>query len=75
MQRDTFFIAPIAAALFGVVAAAIVTLSSPVVVAQQPRTAAATAAPIAVTLPTVVITGKRETRVAAGEPTSTNRVQ
>lgn len=75
MQRDTTFIAPLAAALFALGSAAVISAASPTATPARTTAIAAQAAPVAVTLPTVVVIGQRATRVAAGEPVEPSRLQ
>jgi hypothetical protein len=68
MQSDTFFSAAIVTAMIAVGAAAATTLGAPAAsVALQRQMAAAR--PAAVTLPTVLVTGRRDTRVATEQTT------
>ena len=76
MQSDTFFSATIVTALVAVGAVAVTTLASPAGPAVFPQRQPAATAPVHVTLPTVIVVGKRDTTVAVGaEAPRPTRVQ
>ena len=74
MQSDTFFSATIVTALAAVGAAALATVGAPAGKAALQRQVAHAPMP-AVTLPTILVVGKRDTRVAAGDAAAQPRVQ
>ena len=72
MQSDTFFSAAIVTALVAVGAVAATTLGAPAGHAALHRQAAA-GAPVHLTLPTVIVVGRRDTTVAVEAEAETPR--